>query len=130
MMTKILIIDDDIEMCQLLQKYLTKESFEVDLCHNEVDGLKTALEHTYQLIVLDVMLPAMDGLALLRRLRESKNTPILMLTAKDSELDKVVGLKDGADDYMTKPFSLSEFSARVHSLIRSPLYKAWWARRQ
>lgn len=117
-MIKILIIDDDVEMCRLLQKYLMNESFEVEFCHKGQEGLKKALEHTFQLIVLDVMMPGIDGLEVLRRLREVKNTPVLMLTAKDGELDKVIGLDDGADDYLTKPFSLSEFSARVKSLIR------------
>lgn len=117
-MIKILIVDDDIEMCQLLQKCLIKESFEVDIIHNGSDGLQKALEQEYQLFILDIMLPGMDGLSVLRNFRKQKNTPILMLTAKDGELDKVVGLEEGADDYLTKPFSLSEFSARANALIR------------
>ncbi len=117
-MIKILIVDDDIEMCQLLQKCLIKESFEVDIIHNGPDGLQKALEQEYQLFILDIMLPGMDGLSVLRNFRRQKNTPILMLTAKDGELDKVVGLEEGADDYLTKPFSLSEFSARANALIR------------
>lgn len=117
-MYKILIVDDDIEMCQLLKKCLIKESFEVEICNNGKDGLNIALKQEYQLLVLDIMMPGMDGLSVLRNVRKQKNTPILLLTAKDSELDKVAGLEEGADDYLTKPFSLSEFSARANSLIR------------
>lgn len=117
-MIRILIIDDDIEMCRLLHNYLTKESYEVETIHNGNDGLKKALGQEYQLIILDVMLPDIDGLSLLKRLREHRNTPVLMLTLKNSEMDKVIGLEEGADDYLTKPFSLSEFNARVKALIR------------
>lgn len=117
-MVKILIIDDDMEMCQLLQRCLIKESYEVDIIHNGADGLQKSLEQEYHLLILDIMLPGIDGLSILRDFRRQKNTPILMLTAKDGELDKVVGLAEGADDYLTKPFSLSEFCARVNALIR------------
>lgn len=117
-MIRILIIDDDIEMCRLLHKCLTKESYEVEIVHSGEDGIKKALGQEYQLIILDIMLPGIDGLSLLKSFRGHKNTPVLMLTAKDGELDKVIGLEEGADDYLTKPFSLSELNARVKALIR------------
>lgn len=114
----ILIIDDDIELCRLLKKCLETEGYKVDVVHNGMEGLRFLERHDYHLIVLDIMMPEMDGITTLTHIRESKNTPVLMLTAKGDEMDKVLGLRSGADDYITKPFSLSELTARVESLIR------------
>lgn len=118
MQNKVLIIDDDIELCQLLKKCLEKESITTDLIHTGIEGLKQAKTGSYLLIVLDVMLPEISGFDLLAEIRKTSTIPVLMLTARDSELDKVSGLRLGADDYLTKPFSINEFTARVQSLIR------------
>lgn len=115
---KILIIDDDIELCALLKKYLETEDYVVTIKHNGIEGLAESLGTSYQLIVLDVMLPQKNGFDVLTDLRKTSSIPVLMLTAKDSEFDKVLGLRIGADDYLTKPFSMNEFVARVQSLIR------------
>ena len=118
MKKSILIIDDDIELCRLLKKCMETEGYEAEVCHTGIEGLKLINNHDYHLIILDVMMPEMDGISTLINIRKSKNTPVLMLTAKGNEMDKVLGLKSGADDYITKPFSLSELTARVQSLIR------------
>jgi len=114
----VLIIDDDKELCNLLRKCLENEGMTAQLAHSGSDGLKQALNGDYHLIVLDIMLPEMNGFDVLSELRKTNPVPVLMLTAKDSELDKVSGLRLGADDYLTKPFSINEFIARTHSLIR------------
>lgn len=118
MSTNILIIDDDTDLCRLLKKCMEMEGYEADVAHNGAEGLKQLQTRDYHLIILDVMMPEMDGITALARIRETRNTPVLMLTAKSDEMDKVLGLKSGADDYITKPFSLSELTARVQSLIR------------
>ena len=118
MKQKILVIDDDPELCTLIRKYLETEGYTVSTKNNGVDGLAEGLTTPYQLIVLDVMLPQKNGFDVLTNLRKKSSVPVLMLTAKDSEIDKVLGLRLGADDYLTKPFSMNEFVARVQSLIR------------
>lgn len=118
MKQKILIIDDDIELCALVERYLETEGYVVTTKHNGVDGLTEGLTTSYQLVVLDVMLPQKNGFDILSDLRKTSSVPVLMLTAKDSEIDKVLGLRLGADDYLTKPFSMNEFVARVQSIIR------------
>ena len=118
MQNNILIIDDDIGLCQLLKKCVEKENITSDLAHSGTDGLKFALQGNYQLIVLDIMLPEMDGFQVLERIRNVSAVPVLMLTAKAANSDKVNGLRSGADDYLTKPFDVEEFTARVLSLIR------------
>jgi DNA-binding response OmpR family regulator len=115
---KILIIDDDIELCALVERYLETEGYVVTTKHNGADGLTEGLTTSYQLVVLDVMLPQKNGFDVLSELRKTSSVPVLMLTAKDSEIDKVLGLRLGADDYLTKPFSMNEFVARVQSIIR------------
>ncbi|OPJ64632.1 response regulator transcription factor [Clostridium oryzae] len=117
-MNRILIVDDDIELCRLIKKCIESEGMKADTVNAGFEGLKKALEEEYHLIVLDVMLPEMNGFDILMEIRKQKSVPVLMLTAKDSEIDKVSGLRMGADDYLTKPFSINEFAARVHSLIR------------
>jgi DNA-binding response OmpR family regulator len=118
MVQKILVIDDDIDLCRLIEKYLTMENYQVTLCHNGKDGIQEALKNEYILMVLDIMLPEINGFDVLSEIRKHSTIPVLMLTAKDSEGDKVAGLRMGADDYLTKPFRQSEFMARVGSLIR------------
>ncbi|HAU5239638.1 TPA: response regulator transcription factor [Clostridioides difficile] len=117
-MYKILLIDDDKDLCNLLERELKNENFEVIVCHDGQTGLDTFKKQNYQLIILDIMLPVMNGYDVLTEIRKLNNVPVLMLTAKDSEIDKVSGLRLGADDYLTKPFLMDEFIARVQSLIR------------
>ncbi len=119
---KILVVDDDKDFCEVLKKYLETENYSVDFRHDGDSGLKGALENSYQLLILDIMLPQKNGFEILSEIRKSSSVPILMLTAKDSEIDKVSGLRLGADDYLTKPFSMDEFIARVQSLIRRYTY--------
>ena len=118
MKNRILIIDDDKELCALLQKNVQAEGIEADYCHSGKEGLTALQESTYQLVVLDVMMPGIDGFETLERVREQSSIPILMLTSKNDSASKVKGLRAGADDYLTKPFNMEEFSARVNSLIR------------
>ncbi|MCM1144757.1 MAG: response regulator transcription factor [Blautia sp.] len=118
MKQKILIVDDDLDLCRLLRNNLEQEGYQVCVCHDGVTGLAEAQSLEYQLVVLDIMLPLKNGYEVLTKIREKSVVPILMLTAKDSEGDKVSGLRMGADDYLTKPFANSEFLARVSSLLR------------
>lgn len=115
---KILIIDDDMDLCRLLRNNLEQEGYYVCIRHDGTTGLLEAQSADYQLIVLDIMLPHKNGYEVLEKIREKSFVPVLMLTARDSEGDKVSGLRMGADDYLTKPFSNSEFLARVSSLLR------------
>lgn len=118
MKQKILIIDDDVDLCRLLRHHLEQEGYDVCTCHDGVMGLHELQSAEYQLVVLDIMLPMINGYEVLERIRKKSFIPVLMLTAKDSEGDKVSGLRMGADDYLTKPFANSEFLARVSSLLR------------
>lgn len=118
MQKNILIIDDDLELCQLLKKCIEKENLTADFAHTGADGLIRLKQDNFNLIVLDIMLPGMDGFQVLQKIREMGPIPVLMLTAKTSSTDKVNGLRSGADDYLTKPFNIEEFIARVLSLIR------------
>ncbi len=115
---KLLVIDDEIKLAEYLRKGLSEEGYVVDLAHNGVDGLHLAMEGDYDLIVLDGMLPGIDGLGLLAALRQSKQTPVLMLTARVRVEDRVKGLQAGADDYLVKPFAFSELVARIQVLLR------------
>ena len=118
-MKKILIIEDELDLIKGLKLNLSDEGYDVDWAVNGVEGLRKATEETPDLILLDIMLPEMNGLEVCRRLRQ-KNTdiPVIMLTAKGEEIDKVVGLEIGADDYMTKPFSIRELVARIKASLR------------
>lgn len=120
MINKILIIDDDIELCSLVKKCVSQVNLEADIAYNGHTGLLQVMNEkdSYSLIILDVMLPNMDGFQVLSEIRKYSNVPVLMLTAKGSEPDKITGLSLGADDYLTKPFSVKELIARVQSLIR------------
>jgi two-component system copper resistance phosphate regulon response regulator CusR len=115
---RILIIEDEPKMAGYLRKGLVEASFTVDTADNGINGLFLALHEEFDLIVLDVMLPGIDGFELLRRLRKEKQTPVLLLTARDTVADKVEGLELGADDYLSKPFAYAEFLARIRSLLR------------
>lgn len=118
MSSKILLIDDDQELSQLVIDYLTLDGFVLELASDGVTGLAKAQTGQYQLILLDVMLPGMDGLSLLRQLRQSSYCPVLMLTARGDDIDRIVGLELGADDYLAKPFNPRELSARVKAILR------------
>ena len=112
-MSKILILEDEEAIADLEKDYLELSDFEVEIEHNGEKGLKNALKNDFDLIILDIMLPGMDGFEVCKRIREKKDVPILMVSAKKEEIDKIRGLGLGADDYITKPFSPSELVARV-----------------
>lgn len=112
-MSRILIIEDEEVIADLEKDYLELSDFQVDICNRGDQGLQAALTGDYDLIILDLMLPEMDGFEVCKRIREKKNVPILMVSAKKDDIDKIRGLGLGADDYMTKPFSPSELVARV-----------------
>lgn len=112
-MSKILIVEDEIEIADLEKDYLELSGFEVDIANDGNKGLAMALTEEYNLIILDLMLPGMDGFEICKMIREKKNVPIIMVSAKKDDIDKIRGLGLGADDYMTKPFSPSELVARV-----------------
>ena len=115
---RLLVIEDEAKLAEYLRKGLTEEGYVVDVAHNGVDGLHLAMEADYDLLVLDGMLPGIDGLGLLAALRQSKQTPVLMLTARIRVEDRVKGLQGGADDYLVKPFAFSELVARIQVLLR------------
>ena len=117
-MAKILVVDDEPTLRNVLHYNLTKESHQVRTAGDGEEAIDQAREYKPDLILLDVMLPKLDGFEVCKALRRESNVPILMLTAKDSEIDKVVGLEIGADDYITKPFSMRELVARVKAMIR------------
>ena len=112
-MSKILIIEDEVSIAELEKDYLELRGFEVDMEHSGDTGLDKALKNDFDLIILDLMLPGIDGFEICRRIREQKNIPVLMVSAKKEDIDKIRGLGMGADDYITKPFSPSELVARV-----------------
>jgi DNA-binding response OmpR family regulator len=116
-MKNILIVEDDKSIAELERDYLEAEGFIVDIVHTGDRGQKMALENNYALILLDIMLPNADGFSILREVRKTKNTPVILISAKKEDFDKIRGLGLGADDYMTKPFSPSEMVARVKAHI-------------
>jgi len=115
---KLLVFEDEVKLAEYLRKGLSEEGYTVDVAHTGIDGLHMATEVDYDLLVLDGMLPGIDGLAVLAALRQSKQTPVLMLTARGQVEDRVRGLKSGADDYLVKPFAFSELVARIQVLLR------------
>ena len=117
-MKKILIIEDDPEIVKLLEIHLTDLIYTTAKATDGETGLNMALEEDYDLIILDLTLPIMDGVEVCRKLREKKSTPVIMLTAKSEEIDRVLGLEIGADDYITKPFSIRELLARIKAVMR------------
>jgi len=114
----LLIIDDDKKLCRLVSEYLSPMGYQVDMAHNGTDGLKKALYGDFQVIILDVMLPEMDGFEVLQNLRKESDIPVLMLTARGDETDRIVGLEMGADDYLPKTFSTRELLARLRAVTR------------
>src|SRR3977135_3860873 len=114
----LLIVDDDLDLCEVLTRYLEAEDFRVSSAHTGSEGSKAGIEGSYELIVLDVMLPDKKGFDVLREIRQRARTPVLMLTAKGDEFDRVLGLELGADDYLTKPFSPRELVARISAILR------------
>jgi len=117
-MSRILLIDDDLGLSELLGQLLELEGFKLTLAYDGKQGLELALAADYDLILLDVMLPKLNGFEVLRALRQHKQTPVLMLTARGDEIDRVVGLEIGADDYLPKPFNDRELIARIRAIIR------------
>jgi two-component system copper resistance phosphate regulon response regulator CusR len=115
---KVLVVEDEVKLSEYLRKGLSEEGFVVDVALNGIDGLHLAMESDYKVIVLDSMLPGIDGLSVLVALRQSKQTPVLMLTARVRVEDRVRGLQSGADDYLVKPFAFSELLARIQVLLR------------
>ena len=117
-MKKLLIIDDDVKLLELLKEYFEKNNFECDTAELPSEGMKKIGKNSYDLIILDVMLPEMDGFEVCKQIRKQNNVPILMLTAKGETTDRVVGLEIGADDYVSKPFEPRELLARINAIIR------------
>jgi two-component system copper resistance phosphate regulon response regulator CusR len=115
---RLLVIEDEPKLAEYLRRGLTQSGYVVDVASEGIDGRHLSLEGNYDLILLDVMLPGMDGFGVLSALRQVKRTPVLMLTARDKVEDRVKGLRDGADDYLVKPFAFSELLARVEALLR------------
>src|SRR5438445_8358843 len=117
-MEQILVIDDDVELCSLVSEYLQAEGFIIDCAHDGERGLQKATAGPYTLAVLDVMLPGINGFEVLRRIRASSRLPVLLLTARGEDVDRIVGLESGADDYLPKPFNPRELVARIRAILR------------
>jgi DNA-binding response OmpR family regulator len=117
-MDRVLIIDDDIELCHLLTARMSDEGFEIEGVHDGVRGLERSLSREHSLVVLDLMLPGMGGLDVLRRVREQSPIPVLILTARGEDVDRILGLEIGADDYLPKPFNPRELIARIRAILR------------
>jgi two-component system, OmpR family, response regulator CpxR len=117
-MSKILIIDDDEELCELVAEYLSVEGFTTEAVHDGEHGLQKALSGEYEMAILDVMLPRKNGFDVLRDLRKTSKLPVLMLTAKGDDMERIVGLEIGADDYLPKPFNPRELVARLRAVLR------------
>jgi DNA-binding response OmpR family regulator len=114
----ILLIDDDVELCSMLTEYLSHYGFHVTAMHRGDTGLKAALEKPFALVLLDVMLPGLDGFEVLRRIRAASQVSVLLLTARGEDVDRIVGLEIGADDYLSKPFNPRELLARARAILR------------
>ncbi len=115
---RILVIDDDVELCSLVTEYLRPEGFQVECVHEGRSGLARALGGGHLLVVLDVMLPGLNGFDVLRRIRDGSRIPVLLLTARGEDVDRIVGLEIGADDYLPKPFNPRELVARIRAILR------------
>src|SRR5690554_3164723 len=118
-MKKILIVEDDSSIAELERDYLEVAGFEVSICSDGVEGLRAIQNQEFDLIILDIMLPGLDGLEILKTMKEDKDIPVLLVSAKKEEIDKIKGLSLGADDYITKPFSPGELVARVKAHIET-----------
>ena len=117
-MEEILVIDDDVELCSLVSEYLQAEGFAVECVHDGERGLQKSTVGRYMLVVLDVMLPGINGFEVLRRIRATSRLPVLLLTARGEDVDRIVGLEIGADDYLPKPFNPRELVARIRAILR------------
>ena len=115
---RLLLVDDDEELCEILTEYFAADRFEVESAHDGIRGLARARSGDHAIVILDLLLPGMRGLEMLRQLRESSNVPVLILTARGEEVDRIVGLELGADDYLAKPFNPRELAARVSAILR------------
>jgi two-component system response regulator CpxR len=117
-MDRVLIVDDDVELCELLAARIGGEGFEIEAVHDGTRGLERALSREHTLVVLDLMLPGIGGLDVLRRVREQSPIPVLILTARGEDIDRILGLEIGADDYLPKPFNPRELIARIRAILR------------
>lgn len=115
---RILLVDDDVELGELLTDFLAQEGFAIEVQHDGEAGLQRARDETFDLVLLDVMLPRLNGFDVLRRLREESRVPVMMLTARGDDVDRIVGLEIGADDYLPKPFNPREMVARIRAILR------------
>jgi two-component system, OmpR family, response regulator CpxR len=116
--TKILVVDDDVELCELLEQYLSSQGFQIDAVHDGSTGVERALSGIYSLVILDVMLPGIRGFEVLRQIRAKSTLPVIMLTAHGDDIDRIVGLEIGADDYLPKPYNPRELAARINAVLR------------
>ncbi len=117
-MDRLLVVDDDTELCSLVTRYLEAEGFEVDSVNHGQEGIERALSGEYSLVVLDVMLPGLNGFDVLRRIRAESRVPVIMLSARAEDVERIVGLEIGADDYLAKPFNPHELVARIRAVFR------------
>ncbi|MGI9279973.1 MAG: response regulator [Endozoicomonas sp.] len=115
---ELLLIDDDIELCELLIEYLATEGYSVNAVHDGESGVHAALSGEYQLILLDVTLPKLNGFDVLKKIRQTSDIPVLMLTARGDDVDRIIGLEIGADDYLPKPYNHRELVARIKAILR------------
>lgn len=115
---RLLVVDDDVELCELVAEYLKPEGFSVDAVHDAEQGVEQALSREYALVILDVMLPGFSGFEVLRRIRAASDMPVLMLTSRGEDVDRIVGLEIGADDYLPKLFNPRELVARIRAILR------------
>jgi DNA-binding response OmpR family regulator len=116
--TRVLVIDDDRKLCRLIREYLEPMGYEVGAAHSGTDGVDRALGEAWDAVILDVMLPGLDGFEVLKQIRRASDVPVLMLTARGEEADRIVGLEIGADDYLPKTFSTRELLARLRAVVR------------
>ena len=121
-MARVLIIDDEVELCRLLAERLSSEDFSIETIHHGQRGLERVLSQDYALVILDLMLPGMKGLDVLRHVLERSAVPVLILTARGEDVDRILGLEIGADDYLPKPFNPRELIARIHAILRRTHY--------
>ncbi|WP_313953547.1 response regulator transcription factor [Accumulibacter sp.] len=117
-MTRVLLVDDDVELASMLREYLEQEGFEADVVHDGESGVREALSGRYAIVVLDVMMPRLNGVEALRQIRAASRMPVLMLTARGDDIDRIIGLELGADDYVPKPCSPRELVARLRAILR------------
>jgi two-component system OmpR family response regulator len=117
-MQTVLLIDDDVELVEMLKEYIEQENFEVQVAHDGATGAQMALQQSFDIVVLDIMMPKLNGIETLKAIRQHSNTPVIMLTAKGDNTDRIIGLELGADDYVPKPSSPRELVARIRAILR------------